>query len=219
MAFCHAGSIPAIGTCYDDCMLISRNLRCDRNNKLIFRNLSFTLRSCKILQVVADNGVGKTSLLRILCGLLSFSDGFINFCFKSFSCNQDKRFMYIGNKQSLYKNLTPFENLSLYLKYIQCNPIVSIEDALKYFDLHMYAHVLCEELSTGQCQKVFLAKLLLVDVNFWFLDEPFIFLDEIGIYRTKKLIFNFIKNCDKRVVITTHYLLKDLLSDSVILYL
>jgi ABC-type transport system involved in cytochrome c biogenesis ATPase subunit len=74
------------------------------------------------------------------------------------------------------------------------------------------------ELSTGQRQRVLLSKLLLVESNVWFLDEPFLFLDKDGIILTKKIIFDFIRS-GNMVVITTHAVLTDLLSKSVIVYL
>lgn len=192
-------------------MLLVNDVSCVRAGKKIFKNINFKIRKGGILQIVANNGVGKTSLLRLLCDLLPVDSGIVTW--KYFVQNK----IYIGNKQSLYENLTSEENLDLYLSLTKNNKKITVKDALSYFSINV-GDATCRELSTGQRQRILLSKLLLIESNVWFLDEPFLFLDKDGIILTKKLIFDFLRS-DNMVVITTHAVLTDLLSKSVIVYL
>lgn len=199
-------------------MLNIFDLSCERNSKIIFKNLSFKLKNNMVLQIIADNGKGKTSLLRTLCGLLVKKNGKIQYN-KIFIKNLTDIF-YIGNKQTLYKFLTPIDNLLILAKYSNTNcTTTNIIDALKFFNLHNFSNIPCYELSTGQCQKVFLTQLLLIKAQIFFLDEPFLFLDEQGIILTKSLIISLLLQKNKQIVITTHSVIEDLLEYSVTLHL
>lgn len=200
-------------------MLICNNLSCQRNLQIIFKNLSINLKNYKILQIIGSNGIGKTSLLRILCGLLLIEE---NGIIKYSNINTiEKNFLFfLGNKQTLYKSMTPYDNLSILSNLIGNNIKKNdIFSALMYYGLQQYLYIPCKNLSTGQCQKVFLSQLLLLhDYKFFFLDEPFLYLDEQGIILTKRLIYNLIcKN--KNFIITTHSKIKDLTDVSAFLYL
>ncbi len=198
-------------------IIIIDNLFCERNSKLIFKNLSFKLKNNTILQIVAGNGCGKTSLLRILCGLLHKKEGKI--IIEKLYFNSLKNIFYLGTKQTLYKTLSPLENLMLFLSYNNNNYTnQDILKALKYFNLQNFTNIPCVELSTGQCQRVLLSQLFLTNAEFFLLDEPFLYLDECGILLVKKIIIEFVSN-NKNIIISTHTVIKELRRHSIILHL
>lgn len=229
--YCCAGSIPATGIFslwwyIFFIMLIVNNVSCVRNNIRLFRNINFKVRSGFVLQIVAANGVGKTSLLRILCGLLSKDSGSVavsntfnkaDFIVENSSLHTNK--IYIGNKQSLYKNLTSYANLEFYLSLLNTSKTqeFTIIGALNFFNISILKN--CADLSTGQCQRVTLARLLLTKADIWYLDEPFLYLDLQGVTAVNNLILDFIKLGNNIVIITTHAIITELLCKSVIVYL
>ncbi len=172
-------------------------LSCSRDERLIFQGLSFELSRGEILQVIAKNGAGKTSLLKMLCGLLPVTNGQIQ---KDSLDNT----LFIGHKNSLHPNLSPMENLSFQVALAAHKPLISIEDALKGVGLFDKRDNLCSELSAGQCQRAILARLLLTSADLWILDEPFSFLDQQGIALINELMTNFV-NKNGMIVMTTHY--------------
>lgn len=205
-------------------MIIVSNVSCVRNNVRLFRNINFKVRNGYVLQIIAANGVGKTSLLRILCGLLSKDSGSVFIqstrSLKAVGEHSDSYTkIYIGNRQSLYKNMSPYTNIQFYLNLFSDNKkrMVTILDALRFFNVGMSVN--CADLSTGECQRVVLARLLLTEADIWFLDEPFLYLDLQGVNAVRKLIFDFIELNNNIVVITTHAVITELLHKSVLVYL
>jgi heme exporter protein B len=90
------------------------NLSCSRGDKRLFSGVSFTLEPGQWLHLEGDNGVGKTSLLRILCGLSALEEGEISWKNQSVAQNPDdfrQDLAYLGHQLALKEDLTPLENL------------------------------------------------------------------------------------------------------------
>lgn len=153
-------------------MLKVTNLQCNRADKVLLRNLSFTLQPGQALQICGPNGIGKTTLLRSLAGLLQPTFGTVE--------HGDLDFCYIGHKASLHPDLTLFENLYFLFSLM---PIAQHVDAnlilrtLEYFHLQNKIHHKFAELSMGQAQKASLARLVCTSAKIWLLDEPLANLD------------------------------------------
>ena len=167
----------------------AKNISCIRGNKLLFKNLNFKLFSGELLLIKGANGSGKTSLLKILCGLLKPISGSIIVNKKDMNLLKDeyfKYFEYVGHENAIKSALTVRENLNFYLKIKKNLTKNNFEKAIKIFNLKNLLDVKIENLSSGEKRRVSLSRLILSNSKIWFLDEPTNGLD-------KKNTLNFFK--------------------------
>lgn len=97
-------------------MLEAASIDCERGGRVLFRALSFTLRPGELLRIAGANGQGKTSLLRILCGLLTPAAGEVRWDGEPISSLREeysRRLVYIGHAPGVKDELTAAENLSI----------------------------------------------------------------------------------------------------------
>jgi heme exporter protein A len=157
-------------------------LCCIRDQRVLFKNLNFQLHSGECLQVEGLNGTGKTSLLRILCGLLSPQAGQIYWQDEAIHDNRPhyhSDLLYIGHTPGLKDELSPLQNLAFYTalnRYSQ-----RFNTALEQVGLFGYEDVPVRSLSAGQKRRVALARLWLSDAPLWILDEPLTAIDSDGV--------------------------------------
>lgn len=150
--------------------------------KRLWTNLSFVVRAGSMLQIVGDNGAGKTSLIKILCGLLAPDRGRVLWRRQNIRQAAEDYcadLIYIGHKDALNGELTPLENLRFAAALHNSTPAVSPARSLAQFGL-AGDDGLCRELSAGQRRRTTLARLLLNHARLWFLDEPLTALDAAG---------------------------------------
>ena len=153
-----------------------------RGERKLFSDVSVTVNPGTLLAVVGENGSGKTSFLRILCGLLSPDKGSI--LWQGRDIRQLKelysaQLTYIGHLNGIKDELTPVENLkvSAYLAGDESSGEI-VPQALEAVGLGRVAHRLpTRVLSQGQKRRVALARLWLSTRPLWLLDEPFASLD------------------------------------------
>ena len=146
------------------------HLGCSRNEQLLFKPISFTLESGRGLVVMGANGIGKTTLLRVLAGLLPPACGQIN-------RNEGYRVAYLGPHHALKGTLTPTEQL----RYASVANHSQIVAALAQVELLALSDMPCAHLSSGQKQRVALAQVALSAAPIWLLDEPMNALDSRGV--------------------------------------
>jgi len=135
-----------------------------RNRKQVFNNFSLNLNKSEIIQLEGENGVGKTSLLNMISGLISPDKGFIKICKKNITelgkCRK-KKFTYIPDKNCLKESFTVNENLKSWLKLSNLETNYNTyQKALNTFSLNDIQGSLVKNLSQGQKKKVALTKLL-----------------------------------------------------------
>jgi heme exporter protein A len=157
------------------------NLSCSRGDKRLFSGVSFTLVPGQWLHLEGDNGVGKTSLLRILCGLSALEDGEISWKNQSVAQNPDdfrKDLAYLGHQLALKEDLTPLENLRVSSAISgQELSLPEAMSALAKMGLRGREQLPVRVLSQGQKRRTALARLLSSRAKLWILDEPFVALD------------------------------------------
>ena len=157
------------------------NLSCSRGGKRLFSGVSFTLQPGQWLHLEGDNGVGKTSLLRLACGLSALEDGEITWNHQAVVQNPEAfraDLAYLGHQLALKEDLTPMENLRADAA-VAGRPLKP-EDALKalaQLGLRGREHLPVRVLSQGQKRRTALARLLVSSAKLWILDEPFVALD------------------------------------------
>jgi len=157
------------------------NLSCSRGGKRLFSGVSFTLQPGQWLHLEGDNGVGKTSLLRLACGLSALEDGEITWNHQAVVQNPEAfraDLAYLGHQLALKEDLTPLENLRADAA-VAGRPLKPEDalNALAQLGLRGREHLPVRVLSQGQKRRTALARLLVSSAKLWILDEPFVALD------------------------------------------
>ena len=174
----------------------AKNISCIRGNKLLFKNLNFKLFSGELLLIKGANGSGKTSLLKILSGLLKPISGSIIVNKKDMNLLKDEYFRYfeyIGHENAIKSALTVRENLNFYFKIKKDLTKKNFEKAIKIFNLKNLLDVKIENLSSGEKRRVSLSRLILSNSKIWFLDEPTNSLDKINTLNFFKILKQHLK--------------------------
>ena len=163
--------------------LRAEGLECIRNDMVLFQDLSISVSSGEVLQVKGPNGCGKTSLLRILCGLALPNEGAVYWNGKDireFNGEYVQHVNYVGHHNGIKVELTPAENLRVSNALSTTRNGASPEQALQQFGLYGYEDTPVRKLSSGQKRRVALSRLLLTHAQLWILDEPFTSVDNAG---------------------------------------
>lgn len=188
------------------------DLRCERDYRPLFSGLSFKLFSGDVMQIGGHNGVGKTSLLRGICGLNSDIFGRFSWfeqdwpeCRYHFS----HQALFLGHLAGVKAQLSPLENLRWYFGLRQAVSDSNLEAALDQVGLYGYEHTPCFKLSAGQQRRVALARLFVSDASVWILDEPFTAIDLDGISFIEHSIANFAAR-GGAVLLTSHHKLQQI---------
>ncbi len=167
-------------------VLSVRGLECVRGERRLFRDLAFALENGGLLQVRGPNGSGKTSLLRMVCGLLPPASGEIAWNgTRAGAAGEDFNacLSYVGHLNGVKDELNAEENLRLSARLadLPCDA-AAVRAALCEFGLEGYEGLPCKVLSQGQRRRLALARLKLSGARpLWVLDEPFAALDAAGI--------------------------------------
>ena len=158
-------------------------------NKIVFNNLNLTINNKKVNFLVSPNGVGKSTLIKIMLGLIVYKGNVTTNC---------QSFAYCPEKVLLPNYIKVFDFISLFN--------INVEEAivlLKKFNVDLTLKI--NNLSKGMHQKIILVQCLTSNVDAYFFDEPLNGLDEVSenifLDEIKKL---FLKN--KLIVISSHYL-------------
>lgn len=189
-------------------MLEVTQLECARGFRTLFTGLDFVLHSGELLHVAGANGSGKTSLLRILCGLLVPAGGAVRWQGAEIGVlgeDYHRQLLYIGHANAVKDELTPVENLTIACRLSGIPAAdTAIETALRDFGLAGYARSAVKTLSQGQRRRVALARLALGETQpLWILDEPFNALDSASVADVESLIGAQLAR-GAIVVMTTH---------------
>ncbi|PID41985.1 MAG: heme ABC transporter ATP-binding protein CcmA [Proteobacteria bacterium] len=188
-------------------LLQARDLFCERDDRILFENLSFSVNKGEIIQVKGPNGAGKTTLLRIISGISAAFEGEvywlgsdINRCRPDFLSN----LLYLGHKSAVKLTLNPLENLRILVGMHRAVSDRDIFNALDKVGLAGYEDVPCHSLSAGQQRRVGLARLYLSDELLWILDEAFTAIDRQGVAELESLIAERARS-GGAIVLTTHH--------------
>ncbi len=185
------------------------NLSCSRGDKRLFSGVSFALQPGEWLHLEGDNGVGKTSLLRLACGLSALEQGEIQWQGHPVSSNIDEfraNLAYLGHQLALKEDLTPLENLRADTAIAgRALSLADAKAALAQLGLKGREHLPVRVLSQGQKRRTALARLLVSSAPLWILDEPFVALDAAA-QKVLSEVINGHLNRQGMVLFTSHQL-------------
>jgi heme exporter protein A len=168
-------------------MLEARDLACWRGDRAIFAGLSFTLEAGGALLLLGANGAGKSSLLRLLAGLIPAAEG--QLLWHGQDALADRvghagRLRYLSHQDALKPSLSARENLRFYARLWGGD----VAAALAAVGLAELADLPARVLSSGQKRRLALARLALAPVPLWLLDEPTVGLDAASVARLGGLL-------------------------------
>jgi len=182
-------------------------LECERGGRTLFRALSFVLEPGQALRIAGANGSGKTSLLRILCGLAAPAGGEVRWRGNSIAgLGEDyaRDLLYIGHGAAVKDELTAQENLLIACRIGgQVLPVEEAARALQSFGLANDRKPI-RRMSQGQRRRAALARLAVSGERpLWLLDEPFAALDASGMQTLQRSMTEHLSR-GGAIVLTTH---------------
>jgi heme exporter protein A len=158
--------------------LLGRGVRCIRGGREVFSGLDFDASAGEALAVTGPNGSGKTSLLRLIAGLLTISGGSIDLDGDS-ELTLAEQAHYLGHRDAMKPSLSVLENLTFWRDFFG-GAAFDAGESLAAVGLHHAAQLPAAFLSAGQRRRLSIARLLAVRRPIWLLDEPTSALDALG---------------------------------------
>jgi len=187
-------------------LLETRNLSCNRNNRILFEHLDIVLEPGQMLLVEGANGSGKTSLLRILTGLRLADSGEVLWrgeAIDRLAGDYFEQVAYVGHHDGIKRELSCLE----YLRLARAMGIPSdrdLDEVLEQVELYSYGETEVANLSAGQKRRLALARLLATDSTLWILDEPFTSLDKASMALFETLFTGHLQQ-QGIIVMTSHH--------------
>src|SRR5665213_2635994 len=163
--------------------LSGRGVRCVRGGRDVLSGLDFEVSAGCALAVTGPNGSGKTSLLRIVAGLLALAGGSIDLDGGEIEATLPEQAHYLGHRDAMKPALSVLENLTFWRNFLGGEGFDSQEslgESLNKVGLDHAAHLPAAYLSAGQRRRLSIARLVAVRRPIWLLDEPTSALDTAG---------------------------------------
>jgi heme exporter protein A len=179
-------------------MLSISDLSFERYFERVFEPVSFDLSAGSLLLITGSNGCGKTTLLRLLAGLLEPSEGKIQ---------TDEQPLYAGHNPAIKDDLSVEENIRFWMKFMGTRKTdlgdALCEQVIEEIGLKPVAAQEGRTLSAGQRKRCSLARLLFCDEALWLLDEPYSNLDREGIGMLDRIVRGHLES-GGACIMTTH---------------
>jgi heme exporter protein A len=165
--------------------LKAQDLTCERGGRIVFRNVSLSLKPGQLMQLTGPNGSGKSSLLRLIAGLNEAQVGSVALEGGEADLTIGQQAHYVAHQEPVKSALSVSENLSFWRDFLGGG---DVDDALEAFDLSRLASYPAGLLSAGQKRRLALARIVLVPRVLWLLDEPTVGLDTSSLDRFVKVM-------------------------------
>jgi sodium transport system ATP-binding protein len=174
-------------------------------------DISFEVKEGEVVGLLGPNGAGKTTLLRIIAGIMQPNKGKVTIDgndYKKKELEIKKSIAFLSGNTKLYKELSPVELMQMCAAYYKVDKSVvdsRIDSIVKRFNMESFKNQRIGTLSTGQTQRVGIARCLVHDPKYYIFDEATSGLDIIS----SKVILDFIKeerDNNKGILYSTHYM-------------
>ena len=175
------------------------------------KDLSFTAKEGEVVGIIGPNWAGKTTLLRMIAGIMTPTSGEVIIDGKSHKkegIEIKKNIAFLTGNTKLYKDISPYELLKMCGEYYDIpkkDLEKRIKEIIKRFDMETFSHQKIDTLSTGQYQRTGISRCLVHNPKYYILDEPTSGLDIIS----SQVILDFIKEEKKNkkcILYSTHYM-------------
>lgn len=184
---------PLLVTSIWSLMLSTSQVNFERYFEPVFQPVSFDLEAGQLLLITGANGCGKTTLIRVLAGVLHPTSGRIDVSANTMA--------YVGHYLALKDDLSVFENLRFMRDFIGTSQR-DVDTVIEEVGLPHVKHNQARHLSAGQRKRCALARLLLSEAPLWLLDEPYSNLDTEGVELVDRLLTRHLLEGGAAVVAT-----------------
>lgn len=187
-------------------MLEVKNLTCVRGTRRLFKDLSFSTVEGELVELRGPNGSGKTSLLRILCGLATPAAGEV--CWqgqniRSLGEEYNAVVVYLGHQNAIKDELSAMENLRISSACAgKALNQAEAQETLKRVGLTQQQNLPARVLSAGQRRRLAMTRLLTANAKLWILDEVLTSLDDTAVNLSRQFIGEHLKNGGMAIVAT-----------------
>ncbi|MGA9028196.1 MAG: cytochrome c biogenesis heme-transporting ATPase CcmA [Steroidobacteraceae bacterium] len=180
-----------------------------RGDRHVLRGVSLQLRAGELLQISGPNGTGKTTLLRVMCGLLRPEQGRVSWCGEAITEIREQYqalLAYASHEPALKGDLTALENLRFSVGLKRRVSAGDLTAALACTGVEACADLPARVLSAGQRRRVAMARVLAMRARVWLLDEPFTNLDAAGAELITRLLREHVERGGLGAVVAHHAL-------------
>lgn len=194
--------------------LNAKNLSLIRGGRELFTNLNFIVKPGDLLLIQGENGSGKTSLLKVIAGLIEPDNGSLFWSNKNIISQRQsfhKNIAWLSHNTGFKGDLTILENIK-FESSLRKMSIEKLEDSLKHFQLTEFSKIPFRFLSVGQQKRAAIVRMCLINVKLWLMDEPLSNLDATGQSLVIDLINNHTKKSGLCVLASHHAISHDLIS-------
>lgn len=193
-----------------DFILDVRNLTMTYGEVDVLRGVRLQVASSATFVILGDSGCGKTTLLRILAGLLQPTQGEISLASQDLLplAPRDRGVVYLDQETLLFEHLNVFENIAFAMRLRKADPALirtRVDEMLQRMDLIDHAYKKSWRLSGGQKQRVAFARAILASPRLLLLDEPFCSLDG----RTRQVMQDLFRQTCEQYQITSLFVTHD----------
>jgi len=183
-----------------------------RGDRHVLKGVSLSLQPRQLLHISGPNGTGKTTLLRVVCGLLRPESGLVSWLGRSILGIRNEyqaTLAYASHEPALKADLTALENLRFAVGLKRRVTVSELRASLDQTGVAACADLPARVLSAGQRRRVAMARVLAMGASLWLLDEPFTNLDAAGTDLLRSLLQSHVEGGGLALVVAHHELKLD----------
>src|ERR1700719_3152407 len=180
-----------------------------RGDRHVLQGVSAHIRPRELLHISGPNGTGKTTLLRVVCGLLRPEQGSVSWLGRSittYRTEYQSALAYASHEPALKSDLTALENLRFSVGLKRRVTAAELRSSLERTGVANCADLPARVLSAGQRRRVAMARVLAYGADVWLLDEPFTNLDGSGSSLLSALLAEHVGQGGVALVVAHHEL-------------